>query len=124
VGRSVYIRAIDWENSIGWLGTLVGYIALCGAYVMIYPAIAELSPSLEIMRQLRSASNRALPVEAIKIVTSAGVDSVRHRVQNLEASGLIAVNKSDLTLTQKGQWIAAVLSAYRALLGIKRGAGG
>src|SRR5260221_12978620 len=43
--RTVLTDAFDDEDALRWFGAFVGYIALCGTYVMIYPAITDLSPS-------------------------------------------------------------------------------
>jgi len=123
-GRALYLHSVDQEEAVGWLGVIVGYGALCGAYVMIYPAISDLSPSLEILRELDDAPGRTLPVDEIKIVAVAGVDSVSHRLENLQSSGLLIASNDVLTVTAKGRLIAAVLTAYRGILGIKQGAGG
>jgi hypothetical protein len=123
-GWSVHDGAVDWDNALAWFGAWVGYGALCGAYVMIYPAITDLSPSLEILRQLRSAPQQALPVSDVKINTVEGVHGVVHRLVNLQSSGLITMSDGMFRVTPAGWRIATVLSAYRAILGIKQGAGG
>lgn len=115
---------IDWNDTINWVGALIGYVALCGAYVMIYPAISELSPSLEILRDLRNSPARALPISELKIVEVGGVDGFLHRLVNLQNSRLITTKGDVLQVTLAGLRIAAVLNAYRRVLGIKPGVGG
>jgi hypothetical protein len=123
-GWSIEDGGIDWDNALAWFGAWIGYGALCGAYLMIYPAITDLSPSLEILRQLRSAPRQALPVGDLKINTVGGVHGVVHRLVNLQSSGLITASDGMLRVTPPGARIAAVLNAYRAILGIERGTGG
>jgi hypothetical protein len=125
VGLAYAAQRIDWDNAIAWFGAFVGYSALCGAYVMIYPGISELSsPSLEILRELHNAPDCAMPVAAVRILPLSGAESVRHRIAGLQASGLVDLRDGFLTVTPKGRRIAAVLNAYRAMLGIAPGAGG
>lgn len=123
-GWSLHDGTVDWDNALAWFGAWIGYGALCGAYVMIYPAITDLSPSLEILRQLRRTPHQALPVGDLRINTVAGVHGVVHRLLNLQSSGLIVMSDGVLQVAPKGRRVAAVLSAYRAVLGIKQGAGG
>ena len=124
-GSAYAEQRLDWDNAIAWFGAFVGYSALCGAYVMIYPAISELSsPSLEILRELRNAPNCTMPVDAVRILPLSGAESVRHRIASLQASGLVDVRNGVLTATPKGRRIASALNAYRAMLGIAPGTGG
>lgn len=124
-GWAYHAQRIDWDDAIAWFGAFIGYSALCGAYVMIYPAISELSsPSLEILRELRNAPNCAMPIDAIRILPLSGAESVLHRISSLQASGLVDVQNGVLTVTPKGRRIASALNAFRAVLGIAPGAGG
>jgi hypothetical protein len=123
-GGALYTGTFDPDELLCWFGALIGYGALCGAYVMIYPAISELSPSLEILRQLRDAPGHVLSIGAIKMTTVAGVHGLVHRLSNLQSSGLIVMRGGVFITTRKGRRIAVVVSAYRAMLGIKPGTGG
>jgi hypothetical protein len=123
-GWGFYSGSVDLNDTTVWLGAFIGYGALCGAYVMIYPAISELSPSLEILRTLRGARGRELPVESFKVSAVAGVPSVAHRFNNLASAGLIAAKGDVLTTTASGLRIAKALDAFRRFLGVDRGAGG
>lgn len=114
---------VDWNNALSWFGAFVGYGGLCGAYVMVYPAITDLSPALEILWALHRASGE-LPVSAIDIPSVSGVNSVAHRIANLQSSGLAVLEGGSLRVTPSGRRIAGPLDAYRSLLGIERLAGG
>ena len=84
VGWAYHAQRIDLDNAIAWFGAFVGYSALCGAYVMIYPAISELSsPSLEILRELSNAPNSAMlrSMRSGFFHFSGKAESVLHRIR-------------------------------------------
>jgi hypothetical protein len=122
-GESAAQGSLDGNDALRWLGSFIGYGALCGAYVMVYPAITDLSPALEILWALHRAGG-TLPLAAIDIPSVAGVNSVAHRIANLQSSGLAELEDGSLRLTPSGRRIAGPLDAYRRLLGIERLAGG
>jgi hypothetical protein len=125
VSTSWYAGDFDVENGLGWLGAFVGYGACCGAYVMLYPAMLDLSPSLELLRALNRASDRRLGAQSIQLPGVAGREAVRLRVANLQSSGLASMESSGLLrTTPKGRKIIAPLETYRRLLGVKAQEGG
>jgi hypothetical protein len=117
VGLALSSGAVDW-------GDVLVYGALCGAYVMIYPAISELSPSLELLRMLQRAPGATLAIASIEIATVVGLQSVIQRVANLQSSGFAIREDGVMQVTPKGYRIASLVDAYRRLLGIKQRAGG
>jgi hypothetical protein len=122
--RAVQAEGIDWNDALAWFGAFVGHGALCGAYVMVYPAISELSPSLELLWAILRAPDKALPIASIEIPTVGGVQSVAHRVANLQSSGLAVMEEGILMVSPSGRRIASAIETYRRLLGIKYRAGG
>lgn len=123
-GWALLSQSADWNDALVWLGAFIGYGALCGAYVMIYPAISDLSPSLELVRALARMPGAIMAIKSIEIPGVAGVDSVAHRVANLRSSGLVVLQNGNLEMTGKGRRIGSLLDIYRRLLGIRPQAGG
>ena len=97
------------QKVLGWFGAFVGYAALCGGYVMLYPAISELSPSLEFLRALRRTPGATMAIASIDIPAVAGADAIMRRVDNLQSSGLVTSQGGLLRLTSKGREIARPL---------------
>lgn len=118
------LGTLDMAECVAWFGAFVAYIALCGAYVMIYPAITDLSPSLEIIRALGRAAGCRLATSEIERLPVIAAHRVAYRVRNLQSSSLVRSDNGILRLTPFGAAIGRLIDAYRRLLGIPRWAGG
>jgi hypothetical protein len=122
---SLYAGAFDVEDWLGWFGAFIGYGACCGAYVMLYPAMLDLSPSLELLRALKRTPNATMAASSIELPGIAGTEAVNLRLANLQSSGLASIdNNGLLRTTPKGRKIVALLETYRQLLGVKAQEGG
>jgi hypothetical protein len=123
-GRALVAGSPDWDDASAWLGAFIGYGALCGAYVQIYPAMATLSPSLEIVRSLMRTPGAVMAIQSIEMPTISGEEGVAYRVTDLLSTGFAAIRGGELELTAKGLQVASLLDRFRALLGIERGTEG
>lgn len=123
VARFIFGYEITQQIVFFWVAAFVGYGALCGAYVLIYPAIYTLSPSLEILRYLRGTPHGTAKSEQLPY-SSETTSLVTDRVETMLDTGFVERDNGDLVLTGRGRKIGRIVDFYRRFLGLDQSTGG
>ena len=115
---------IDSHDAVVWTGALIGYLALCGVYISMFPAIAQSSISLEILRSLHRSRESGIEVSQIAVPSGSNTAMLRTRIGNLIQAGMIAQAGEALELTRNGRRLALVVERFRKLMNVQPSAGG
>ena len=113
---SAYWPAGVWE----WLHVATFHVALALAYIVIYSALEENSPSLTIVAFVLEGGDKGRSLEEVRSVINNDL-ILQSRLQAMVRDGLAANHDGVLRLTAKGRVWATVFSRSRAVLSMQKG---
>lgn len=111
-------RALDVDAIGFWLAAYIGYLAFCGAYVHLFPAISTSSPSLEILWTLSRLPNRISPANEMRVPTGTGDKMLHRRLDNEIMNGFIRADGEQLSVTARAKPFVCLVSGFRRWIGI------
>lgn len=103
-------------------GVMLLHLSLGSAYIMSYPAVEALSPSLAIMLMLKGAGASGLGREDLLGIFSDEV-VLGPRLADLERAGMITLSDGSISITGRGRTLVMPFVFLRRILGLSEGAG-
>ena len=104
-----------------WVSSLLLYLLLCVAYIMEYTLIELESPSMRIVRHVRSKAEGIATKEELRDLFT-DEEMIISRLKDLTDHGFIQWDGLRYSLTPRGRLVARCFTFYRNL--IRRGMGG
>ncbi len=98
------------------------HLSLGAAYIMSYPAVEALSPSLAITLMLKGAGASGLGREDLLGIFSDTV-VLGPRLADLERAGMITSSDGSISITGRGRALVRPFILLRRILGLSEGAG-
>lgn len=103
-------------------GVMLLHLSLGAAYIMSYPAVEALSPSLAITLMLKGAGTSGLGREDLLGIFSDEV-VLGPRLADLEQAGMITSSGGFISITGRGRTLVMPFILLRKILGLSEGAG-
>ncbi len=103
-------------------GVMLLHLSLGAAYIMSYPAVEAISPSLAIAIMLKGAGASGLGREDLLGIFSDEV-VLGPRLADLERAGMITSSDGSISITGRGRALVIPFIALRRILGLTEGAG-
>lgn len=119
---SFIIYSLPVDGLRVWAGALLLHLSLGAAYIMSYPAVEALSPSLAITLMLKGAGRGGLGREDLLAAFDNEV-VLGPRLADLERAGLITSADGSISITRRGRALVMPFIALRRILGLGEGAG-
>jgi len=107
---------------VEFMAVLFLHFSLSGVYIIGYTLISAFSPSIELLKLL-DRSPEGVPLGALQLPFFVGA-LTGDRIANLEAAGLVAVDRDQLVLGTKGRQMTTLMLLYRHAVGLRDGGGG
>lgn len=106
----------------GVMLALLLQLLLAGAYIISYPAVASIAPTLRIVFFVASSKQQGVSESEIKnaLDEAGAIDSC---ILSLKGAGLLSMQDNGYLLTPQGRLLAGVFCLYRRLLGLPQGEG-
>lgn len=115
------IKSIHFATS-DWLAVYLLHFALSLAYILSYPAVEAVSPSLSILLMLGASNHHGMLCEDLLHVFDDEV-VLEPRIQDLIESGLVVKSDGYLTVTLHGSTFVKCFILLRHVLGLPIGKG-
>lgn len=119
---SSIVFSIQADGLRAVFGVLLLHLSLGAAYIMSYPAVEALSPSLAISLMLKSAGASGLGRQDLLRTFSDEV-VLGPRLDDLERAGMISSRDGRVSITARGRALVIPFAALRRILGLGEGAG-
>ena len=115
-GQHVWRPGSAWE----WLHVGLFYIATTLAYVVVYSALEERSPSMTLLGHVAGGTTSGRTRQELEAILS-GMCPVEVRLEALVRDGLVEEQGGTYRLTAKGRQWAETFEAARRILGFGKG---
>lgn len=111
-----------WAGVAGWAAVYLLHFGLSSAYIMTYPAVEAVSPSLVMALMLGRAGPRGVARDEIEEFFA--TDRVlAPRFRDLVDSGLVTESDGSFTLTDRGRALIRFFVVFRKIIGLPAGQG-
>lgn len=109
-------------GAVEWMQVLLLHLSLASAYIVGYPAVRAVSPSLDILVMISSSPGGSIKRgNLLRRYSEARV--VTARVDDLLEYRLLILQDGKFTVSPLARWIVRIFSLYRRLLGLPAGGG-
>ncbi|MBI5970585.1 MAG: hypothetical protein HY884_05475 [Deltaproteobacteria bacterium] len=107
---------------IEFTGAYLLHFSLSAAYIMSYPAVEAVSPSLMLALIIGGSNERGVSIEEL-ISTFDGKFLLEPRIKDLKDAGMVSESKGLLSLTRRGKSFVTPFIVLRRALGLPIGGG-
>lgn len=105
----------------GWFAVVLLHTALAAAYILSYPAVEAMSPTLVVALMVGRSAEGVDREDIVRFFEECAV--LEPRINDLLDSRFIARTGGGLTLTPAGRAVTAFFIAFRRVLGLPTGGG-
>jgi len=102
-------------------GILLLHFSLSSAYILSYPAVEAISPTLAIALLMGDTGHETRFEELVRLFPDESL--LTPRIVELIESKLVRLNNDTLSLTLRGRIIVNSFIGFRSFIGLKRGGG-
>ncbi|HBR16949.1 MAG: hypothetical protein A3G39_11030 [Deltaproteobacteria bacterium RIFCSPLOWO2_12_FULL_43_16] len=120
--RLVVVPSVLSFTMAGWLSVYLFHFALASAYILSYPAIEAVSPSLAIVLMLGASNSQGIAhKDLLPLFDDETV--LEPRIKDLMEAGLVTASDNYFTVTPRGMTLVQCFILLRRVLGLPIGKG-
>jgi len=105
-------------DCFAWILGALLHFAVSSCYICGYAGITEYSPSAEVLLAVREHMPEGVPANGLRVGSFTELGLTSKRIEDLRASGLVAIHDGRVGVTRRGHFALALSRAYRVLVGV------